>query len=248
MDSTARTRALTRDECIEKARHLAPRFAERSERTEAQRRLTEETVEDLVESGLVRTLLPERYGGSELDFDVVFSVCLELGPACAATAWVGSFFMNHAWVVGLFPRAAQDEVWKRNPDALIATRVSFQGNHIARVSDGYFLSGRWSQTSGVEHTEWMALCANDASSEAVETLFCLVPNRELRIEDTWFATGLRGSCSQTVIAENGSSGEFVGQFRPASGTSGVSATAAGAVNGSLARRLARRCAPVTAPG
>src|SRR5215470_15880628 len=94
-------RALSRGEYVERARLLLPRLAERAQRTEAQRRLTDETVEDLVESGLVRTLMPRSYGGAELDFDVVLAVCLELGRACAATAWVGSFYMSHAWVVGL---------------------------------------------------------------------------------------------------------------------------------------------------
>ena len=193
-------RALTREECVERARLLSPRFAERAERTEAQRRLSDETVADLVESGLVRTLLPRAYGGSELDFDVVFSVCLELGRACAATAWVGSFFMNHAWVVGLFPRAAQAEVWAKNPDALVATRVSFHGSEAVRVSDGLLLSGRWPQTSAVDHTEWMALGTTETRAAGREHLFCLVPKRDLRIADTWYAAGLRGSGSQTVEA------------------------------------------------
>lgn len=193
--------APTREACVERARLLAPRFAERAERTEAARRLLDETVVDLVDSGLVRALVPKRHGGAELDFDVVLSVCLELGWACAATAWVGSFYMNHAWIVGLFPRAAQDEVWARGPDALVATRVSFFGSKAVRVPDGVLLSGRWPQTSGVDHAAWMALCAEEALPSGVETLFCLVPREELRIEDTWFAAGLQGSGSHTVVAD-----------------------------------------------
>jgi 3-hydroxy-9,10-secoandrosta-1,3,5(10)-triene-9,17-dione monooxygenase len=49
----------------------------------------------------------------------------------------------------------------------------------------------------------MALCAGEAlPAGGRETLFCLVPRRELRIQDTWFASGLRGSGSHTVIAED----------------------------------------------
>jgi 3-hydroxy-9,10-secoandrosta-1,3,5(10)-triene-9,17-dione monooxygenase len=194
-------RALTRAECLERARSLAPRFAERAERTEAERRLTDETVADLVESGLVRTLLPRRYGGAELDFDVVFSVCLELGRACAATAWVGSFFMNHAWVVGLFPRIAQEEVWATNRDALVATRFSLRGSELVPTSEGFLLTGTWPQTSGVDHVQWMALCANVTRAGREETFFCLAPKADLRIVDTWRASGLRGSGSHTVVAE-----------------------------------------------
>jgi 3-hydroxy-9,10-secoandrosta-1,3,5(10)-triene-9,17-dione monooxygenase len=202
--------APTRDDCVDRARRLAPRLAERAERTEAARRLLDETVADLVESGLVRTLLPRRYGGAELDFDLVLGVCLELGRACASTAWVGSFFINHAWVVGLFPRAAQDEVWAADPDALVATRVSFGGSTARRVSGGVLLSGVWPQTSGVDHAGWMALCAERAlPAGGAETLFCLVPRGDVRIQDTWFASGLRGSGSHTVLAE----GVFVPDHR-----------------------------------
>ena len=192
---------LTREDCVEKARLLAPRFAERCQRTEAERRVTDETVADFVESGLVRALLPKQFGGSELDFETVLDVCLELGGACASSAWIGSFFMNHAWVVGLFSGAAQEEVWGKNPDALIATRISFHGGTVARTNDGFLLSGRWAQTSGVDHTEWIALCANEPVGDGVETVVCLVPKTDLSIEDTWFASGLRGSGSKTVVAD-----------------------------------------------
>ena len=201
MDMSSGPRAPTRAECVEKARLLVPRLAERAARTEAQRRLTEETVRDLVESGLVRALLPRPYGGAELDFDVVLSVCLELGRGCAATAWIGSFFMNHAWVVGLFSRAAQAEVWSNDPDALVATRVSFHGSSAVPVSGGLLLSGSWPQTSGVDHTSWLALGTREGLAGGCEHRFCLVPRRDVRIDDTWHAAGLQGLGSQTVVAE-----------------------------------------------
>jgi 3-hydroxy-9,10-secoandrosta-1,3,5(10)-triene-9,17-dione monooxygenase len=201
MNMTSRSWAPTREECVERARGLSPRFAERAERTEARRRLPDETVADLVESGLVRALVPGHRGGAELDFDVVLSVSLELGRACAATAWVGSFYMNHAWVVGLFPPAAQDEVWAVGPDALVATRVSLHGSDAVRVEGGFLLTGSWPQTSGVDHAGWMVLGANETREDGVDPLFCLVPREDVRLKDTWFATGLRGSGSQTVLAD-----------------------------------------------
>jgi 3-hydroxy-9,10-secoandrosta-1,3,5(10)-triene-9,17-dione monooxygenase len=202
MNLQSKSASLTRDICVDKAKLLAPKFAERAERTEKERRLTEETVGDLVESGLVRALQPKEFGGSELDFEVVLNVSLEIGRACASSAWVGSFFMNHAWVVGLFPHAAQEEVWNKNPNALIATRVSFFGGSATRTKDGYLLSGRWSQTSGVDYTDWFALCANEKVGEGVQSVVCLIPRSDVRIEDTWYSSGLKGSGSQTVVVEN----------------------------------------------
>jgi 3-hydroxy-9,10-secoandrosta-1,3,5(10)-triene-9,17-dione monooxygenase len=199
--NAGRVAPTTPAECVERARRLAPRVAERAALTETGRTLPDETIGDLVESGLIRTLLPARYGGSELDFDVVLSVCLELGRACATTAWVGSFFMNHAWVVGLFPLAAQDEVWSSDRDALVATRVSLHGNVVERGSDAWTLTGTWPQTSGVDHAQWVVLGASASQNDRAERFFCLVPKRDLRIVDTWRAVGVRGSGSHTVIAE-----------------------------------------------
>jgi alkylation response protein AidB-like acyl-CoA dehydrogenase len=199
---TPNPEVLTSKDCTQRARVLAPKFAERAQRTESQRRLMEETVSDFVESGLVRALLPRQFGGSELDFEVVLNVCLEIGRACGSSAWVGSFFMNHAWVVGLFPHAAQDEVWGKNPNALIATRVSFFGGNALRTNEGFLLSGRWSQTSGVDYTEWFALCANEKVGDSVQSVVCLIPRADISIEDTWYSSGLKGSGSKTVVAEN----------------------------------------------
>jgi 3-hydroxy-9,10-secoandrosta-1,3,5(10)-triene-9,17-dione monooxygenase len=201
MKEDAMAAAHTRERYLETARWLAPRFADRAARTEGARTLGAESVRDIVESGMVRALLPRRYGGSELDFGVVLDVCLELGWGCASSAWMTCLFMNHAWVVGLFPRAAQDEVWGENGDTLVATRVSFHGNEAVRSGDELRLTGRWPQTSGVEHSAWVALCANEVRAEGPETLFCLVPRADVRVQDTWFSMGLRGSGSQTVVAD-----------------------------------------------
>lgn len=202
MGEKAQRDTLTREDCIARARDLAPRVRERCARTERERRLSDETIAEIIDSGLVRALAPKRHGGSELSFNVTLDVCLELGRACASTAWLASFFMTHAWVVGLFPRAAQDEVWGPDPNALIATRVSLHGNHFIRTAEGILLSGSWPQTSGVAHTAWLALCAGAAEPHpGSEILFALVPKRDVTILDTWFASGLRGSGSNTVVAE-----------------------------------------------
>ncbi len=51
------------DELIERARGLAPIFAERAQRTEEKRSLPDESVQELIDSGMLATLTPRIYGG-----------------------------------------------------------------------------------------------------------------------------------------------------------------------------------------
>src|SRR5687768_4791064 len=58
---------------------------------------------------------------------------------------------------GLFPKAAQDEVWNPSPDTLIATSFVFPAGRAKKVEGGYLLSGRWPFSSGVDHSDWNML-------------------------------------------------------------------------------------------
>ena len=52
------------DEAIEVARSLGPRLQERVPEAEDLRRLPDESVADLLESGLICVMKPKRFGGS----------------------------------------------------------------------------------------------------------------------------------------------------------------------------------------
>ena len=57
---------LTGSEAVARAKALVPVLAERAVKTEALRRLPDETFADLVASGLMRITQPRRFGGAEL--------------------------------------------------------------------------------------------------------------------------------------------------------------------------------------
>ena len=77
--------------------------------------------------------------------------------ACASTAWNWVNFAAHHMMLGMFPPQAQDEIWGKSRDALIASSFVFPAGKARKVQDGYLLSGRWPFSSGVDPSEWNML-------------------------------------------------------------------------------------------
>src|SRR3954453_2588361 len=117
---------LTSAEAIERGRAIAARLRERIGLTEQLRRLPDETVRELRDSGLYMLLAPRAVGGSELNYDTVFDVTTILGEACPSTAWVYSLVSAHMALIAQFPERVQAEVFdSANP--LTSTCVSTTG-------------------------------------------------------------------------------------------------------------------------
>src|SRR6202158_2928978 len=105
---------------IARARSLIPRLRDRASRTEELRRLPPETERDLHEAGLFRIVQPKRVGGSELDYVALVDCAEAIGQADASVAWNFANLSSHHWMLGLFDKRAQDLVWGRDPNTLIA--------------------------------------------------------------------------------------------------------------------------------
>jgi 3-hydroxy-9,10-secoandrosta-1,3,5(10)-triene-9,17-dione monooxygenase len=72
----------------------------------------------------------------------------------------------------------------------------------APVDDGVVLNGRWAFASGCLHSNWAVVGHPivDAKGTMVDQGLALVPMHDLRIEDTWFTAGMRGTGSNTLVA------------------------------------------------
>ena len=110
---------------IARTRALVPQLRERAARTEELRRLPPQTEQDLHEAGLFRILQPKRVGGSELDYVALIDCADLLGQADASVAWNFGNLASHHWMLGMFEETAQDAVWGKDPDTLIASSFIF---------------------------------------------------------------------------------------------------------------------------
>lgn len=195
---------MTHEQAIALAKSLAPTIRQRASQAEVLRRQPDETIDDLVRSGLLRLLTPKRWGGHELSFDTVVHTALEIAKADASAGWCASLFMIHAWLLAFFPEAAQHEVWAGNPDALIATSL-FPAGRAREDNGGYRLSGNWGWASAVDSCHWIMLSAQVAPSTpatAPQIRAFLLPRQDCQIQQTWSVAGLAASGSNNVVVED----------------------------------------------
>ena len=192
------------EELVQRARALAPKLRERAVKAERDRNIPRESVEEYIDAGLMRTIMPKRWDGYEHDHEVAFDIAIELGRStCGSSAWCLNYLSDHAGILAHFPDEAQHDVWSRNPDACIATSAAPTGK--AEVAPGgYRLDGQWSWASGIRHSQWImigGLIFREGEHHPDMRLF-LVPTSDLEVLDTWYCAGLRGSGSHTVALDD----------------------------------------------
>ena len=145
--------SVTPSELRDRAAALIPVLRERAAATENLRRLPDETVRDLVKMGFIRATLPSRLGGAEIDYRTMMELVATLAHGCASTAWVACNFLSCTFLLALWPREAQDEVWNESLDAILTGTLIFPAGRAKRVDGGYRLSGRWPFGSGIDHAD-----------------------------------------------------------------------------------------------
>src|SRR6202166_4262574 len=186
---------------IARARALIPRLRDRASRTEELRRLPPETERDLHESGLFRIVQPKRVGGSEFDYVALVDCADAIGLADASVAWNLANLASHHWMLGMFDKRAQDLVWNKDANALVASSFIFPAGRARKVDGGYLLRGSWPFSSGVDSSDWNMLASvvsSDDEADGIEYRIFLLNKNDYRIRDTWYATGLRGTGSNDV--------------------------------------------------
>ncbi|HVZ32789.1 MAG TPA: acyl-CoA dehydrogenase family protein, partial [Polyangiaceae bacterium] len=134
----------------DRARALVPTLRARATETDLLRRIPDETIAELHASGIFRMLQPKRVGGSELPYRSLVEIGAILAEGCGSTSWVATNLASHHWMLAMWPKEAQDEVWGASPDDLIGSALVFPSGKAVAVDGGYRLSGRWPFSSGVD--------------------------------------------------------------------------------------------------
>lgn len=168
------------------------------------RRVPDESIAEMKKAGLFRMMQPQSFGGYEYGPQDFYRVAMEVARGCPSTGWVLSVVGVHNWQLALFPEQAQQDVWGKDPDAIISSSYMPCGK-VDIVDGGYRLSGHWQFSSGSDHCDWAFLGAiipseNEDAPPMMYTF--LVPRADYRIDDDWYTSGLQGSGSKGVIVED----------------------------------------------
>ena len=186
---------------IARAKALVPQLRQRSSQPAELRRLPAETERDLHEAGLFRIVQPKRVGGSEFDYVALVDFAETIALADASVAWNLANLSSHHWMLAMFDSAAQDMVWNKDANALIASSFVFPAGRARKVDGGYVLHGRWPFSSGVDSSEWNMLAAivsSDDEADGIEYRIFLLHKNDYKILDSWNASGLRGTGSNDL--------------------------------------------------
>lgn len=187
---------------VERARALVPALRGRARETERMRCVPAKSIADIIDAGLGgRMLVPRRFGGDEMPLATMYEVARELGRACASTAWCAALLPHDAHMVAFFPMMAQEAVWADGPDTCVAASLA-PAAAVTKVDGGYRLTGRHGFASGVDHASWVIVSGLVKSGERVANHHFLVKPGDYTIDDDWYAAGMRGTGSKTIVVND----------------------------------------------
>jgi 3-hydroxy-9,10-secoandrosta-1,3,5(10)-triene-9,17-dione monooxygenase len=200
-ENTAAGQKALRDTLMAKAAALVPLLRAKAAETEKGRRIPDEVLAAIDEAQLFRMRAPKRFGGFEADLRTYMDVITELGRGCGSTSWVSFISIATAWIAAQFSDQAQRDVFEGNPDARTIGVLAMSAP-AKPVDGGYIVSGRWPYASNCLHAHWAILAVPLPVDGGMAPGIILAPMKDLRIEDTWHVVAMRGTGSNTVIADN----------------------------------------------
>jgi 3-hydroxy-9,10-secoandrosta-1,3,5(10)-triene-9,17-dione monooxygenase len=190
---------------LEQVRRLQPMIKQAGEAAEGLRRLPDSIFHALVDSGILRSLQPSRWGGREERLENFVTAVSEVSRVDGSTGWVLGVLGVHPWQTALYPPETQEEIWGDDPTVFNSSSYAPTGR-AERVAGGYRLSGRWSFSTGCDHCQWVNLGAltepiQVEGQTVIDFRSFLLPRKDYRIEDNWHVAGLSGTGSKDIVVD-----------------------------------------------
>ena len=181
---------------IEAARELRPLLRRNIPQHEKQGKLTDEVLAAVCAAGFHKMAVPARWNGLHLSSAAMARVGAEIARGCPSTAWALSITNSVAWLVSQMPDSMQELAFGQGIPLLTGPQNG--AGTLEPVEGGYLFSGKWSYGTNCRHAELAML--QGVSTDGVPHL-CLVRMSDVSILDTWKVAGMRGTGSDTVVAD-----------------------------------------------
>src|SRR5258705_7032416 len=170
---------------------------EMSTQIDDDRRLPEELVAVLGESGLLRAGAPAEVRGLELPPGVALRGAEAGARGDPSAGWCVSIAITSSLLVAYLPASRRDALFGDRRG--VAAGVWAPRGTARTVDGGVVVSGRWSFCSGITHADMMfAGCLVD--DQRVPSVVALA-KEDLAVLDTWHTLGLRGTGSHDTVAD-----------------------------------------------
>ncbi|WP_447095472.1 p-hydroxyphenylacetate 3-hydroxylase oxygenase component [Pseudomonas sp. CF10PS3] len=186
---------------LEDLKSVLPTIAANAFQAEQDRKVPAENIALLKGIGLHRAFQPKAFGGMELSLPQFADCIALLAGACASTAWAMSLLCTHSHQLALFSAQLQQEVWGLDPNATASSSIAPFGR-TEEVEGGVLFSGEMGWSSGCDHAEWAIVGFRRPNAEGTQDYcFAVLPRSDYQIRDDWFAAGMKGSGTKTLIID-----------------------------------------------
>jgi 3-hydroxy-9,10-secoandrosta-1,3,5(10)-triene-9,17-dione monooxygenase len=192
----------TVDELVRRAEGLHDALTARAAETERLRMVHPDTMADLHRLGLLKYFQPRQHGGYDMPWGTQFHIGRALAKACASTAWIATVVGTHAAYAARMKPAAHAEIWGATHDVLVSTGSGGRNVTVNPVEGGIRLSGQWSFLSGIDHANWAMVRGGPDDAKTMTRDYYILPKGDYTIVDDWFVTGMRGTGSKSIRADN----------------------------------------------
>jgi alkylation response protein AidB-like acyl-CoA dehydrogenase len=212
VDSGATTAPASAEATLAAVRGLAPEITARAPEIEQARRLPADLLDQLIDAGCFRLVLPTSHGGAGASLTETMQVLETLSRADASVGWAVMIGAGSWCDLAGLPRAMFDALFGGGD---VITAGAFAPSGMATpVDGGYRISGRWAFVSGCEHATWVfgnaieqpgpgRPAGPDGSGDGPPRMrMAVFSPDEIEIEDTWEVSGLRGTGSHHVRADD----------------------------------------------
>jgi len=186
-------------------RELASEITSRAAEFEAGRRIPQDLIDRLRSIGMFRIFVPRSHGGMELPLPAGLEVITALARLDGSVGWTSMIACGSSLFATLLPRGTYDRIYQDGPDVAICGSAQPAGT-AEPVAGGFRINGRWPFASGCMHADWIgAVCkvvkdgkpVVDAHGKPMTRGF-MIPASDWTIEDSWYATGLKGTGSHHI--------------------------------------------------
>src|SRR3990167_2531995 len=186
---------------LEDLKAILPAIAANAAQAEKDRKAPDENIALLKGIGMHRAFQPKHYGGMEISLPQFADCVVALAGACASTAWAFSLLCTHSHQLAMFSKQLQDEIWGDNPDATASSSAPF--GKVEETEGGVIFSGEMGWSSGSDHAEWAIVGCRRLDAEGNQNYcFAVLPRSDYEIRDDWFAAGMKGSGTKTLIIKD----------------------------------------------
>jgi len=197
-----KTKPQTVEDVLANIEAIRPILEENSAQAQEDRQVPKASIDALEEAGALRVTTPKRFGGLELSLADKIAVSAAVGESDGSTAWVTALINVCNWMAALLPEQGQQDIWGDNPNAKVAGVLN-PSDDVKKVDGGFELSGKWPWASGSHHADWVlvGMMVKDEKGEVIDQALAFIPKDEITIEDTWFVAGMKGTGSNTLVAD-----------------------------------------------